>query len=278
MIENLLCLLAFSSAPAPVCAVPVMAPVTPRGTRANLLEDDDEEEEEEKPDKRDDVKEWLATFKGHVKKRGVEDREAIALIDTMLQAYEGCGPKDRAAIVKGVGKALEAKRQDTDEGLIDNRLYRAVAVSLGEMGPESVKVLTSWIGDKRHRKDLILQRDLIASLGKTRSEKGMDTLVDLLTHHEATLQAAAADAIASFEDLEEKERKVLFKEVLDALTGAKGATDININDTIARERYDTISAAMITTLQRLSGHKERRPSEWQRWWNKNKKKNWDEGA
>jgi len=276
MIENLFCLLALGSTPVHASAMPVSAALAvPGHGPATALDDDDEEA---KPDKRDDVKEWLSTFKGHVKKRGVEDREAIAVIDTLLQEFPNCGPRDRASIVKGIAKSLEAKRQDTDEGLVNNRLYRAAAVCLGEMGPDSVKTLDSWIGDKRHRKDLVLQRDLIAALGKTRSEKGIDTLVDLLNHHEATLQAAAADALANFEEIEQKERKVLFSAVLKVLTAAKGATDANINDTIARERYDTISAAMITTLQRFSGHKARRPSEWQRWWNKNKKQNWDEGA
>ena len=34
--------------------------------------------------------------------------------------------------------------------------------------------------------------------------------------------------------------------------------DMDVNDTIARERYDVIAAPMITTLQLLSGHEERR--------------------
>jgi hypothetical protein len=56
---------------------------------------------------------------------------------------------------------------------------------------------------------------------------------------------------------------------------AKNAVDGDVNDTIARERYDAISASMITTLQRISGHDERDPAAWQRWWNKNKKEDWE---
>ncbi len=32
---------------------------------------------------------------------------------------------------------------------------------------------------------------------------------------------------------------------------------------------------MITALQKLSKHDERDPVEWQHWWNKNKRENWD---
>jgi hypothetical protein len=59
------------------------------------------------------------------------------------------------------------------------------------------------------------------------------------------------------------------------LTSAKNAVDADANDTIARERYDVISAPIVTALQSLSGHNENDPAEWQRWWNKNKKEDWD---
>lgn len=253
-------------------AVPVIVASAPAPAAVVALQDD------EVPDKRDDIKELLDTFSDHVKARGEEDREAIAIIDQLVQEYGNLGPKDRASVVKEVSDSLKAKRKDNDDGTADNRLFRAAAVSLGEMGPESAKALSSWIGDKRHRKDLTLQTDLVKSLGKTRDEKGIKTLVGLLDHHEAALQAASAEALANYSEFDLKTRKDIFEAVLKVLTAIKGRTDSDINDIIARERYDTISASMITTLQVLSGHNERRPEEWQRWWNKNKKKNWDEGA
>lgn len=270
MIDSVLCSLLLTAFPAPAASSPVawVAWASP----APALQDD------EVPDKREDIKELLETLKDHVKERGREDREAIAIIDQLLQEYEQLGPKDRGAVVKALGKTLEAKRQDQDDGTANNNLYRAAAVALGEMGPESVKTLTSWIGDKRHRQDLILQRDLILALGKTKDEKGIRTLEDILSHHEASLQASSAEALANYAEAELKTRKDIFESILKVLTAAKNDTDSNINDIIARERYDTISASMITTLQALSGHNERKPEEWQRWWNKNKKKNWDEEA
>ena len=45
---------------------------------------------------------------------------------------------------------------------------------------------------------------------------------------------------------------------------------------MARERYNVIKAPMVTTMQALTGHDERDTSKWTRWWNKNKKRDWDD--
>lgn len=253
-------------APAPAVRSPVPALV-----EFLALQDDDEDE---KPDKREEVKELLGRLKGHAGKRGKQDQQAIEVIDELLAEFEKSGLKDRAAIAKGIGATLKQKRQETD-GVRDNKLYVASATALGRMGPESVKPITGWIGHKTHRKDLPLQRVLILSLGKTRFEKSVDTLIDLLDNKDAMVQASAAEALANFDGSDQKVRKDAFKEVLQALMGVHNRVQADVNDTIARERYDVIAAPMITTLQVLSGHDERRPNDWQRWWNKNKKRNWD---
>jgi HEAT repeat protein len=236
-----------------------------------LVQDD---EEEEKPDKRPEVKELLDRLKGHAGKRGKEDQQAIEAIDELTQEFEKSGLKDRAAIAKGVGDTLKQKRQEVD-GVRDNKLYLASATALGLMGPESVKPLSSWIGHKTHRKDLPLQRVLILSLGKTKNEKSVGDLIDLLDNKDAMVQAAAAEAMANFDGSDQKVRKDCFKEILQVLMGVNNRVKADVNDTIARERYDVVAAPMITTLQILSGNDERQPDGWQRWWNKNKKRNWD---
>jgi len=254
-------------------ATPMIAPHLEARTPAPILviQDDDEEE---KPDKRPEVKELLARLKEHASKRGKEDQQAIEVLDELTQEFEQSGLKDRAAIAKDIGKTLKQKRQEKD-GVRDNKLYLASATALGLMGPESVKPLEGWIGHKTHRKDLPLQRILILSLGKTQVEKSIDTLIDLLDNKDAIVQAASAEALANYDGSDHKVRKDCFKEVLQALMSVHNSVKADVNDTIAQQRYDVIAAPMITTLQVLSGHDERQPDNWQRWWNKNKKRNWD---
>jgi hypothetical protein len=258
----------------PLLAASPFVEAAPSGVVPSV-QDQEGEGPESKPDKRPEIAELLSRLKEHSGKRGEEDKLAIEVIDKLLQEFPNSGPKDRKSIVDDLEHLFTLKRQETEEGAPDNALYIVAATALGEMGPESTKPLASWIDHKSHRKDMALQRALILALGKTRDPAAQKPLIDLLPHKEATMQAAAAEAIGYFSEAPLEERKELFEAVLKELTATKNAVDADVNDIIARERYDTISASMIDTLQRLSRHDERDPSEWTRWWNKNKKEDWD---
>jgi len=227
-------------------------------------------------DKRPEVKELLERLKGHAGKRGAEDREAIGIIDKLLVEFSGSGPKDRASIVTGIGKCFDQKRKDLDDGIPDNKLYLACAVSLGEMGKNATKTILKWVGHKRYRKDIGLQRTLIFSLGKTKDPAAVEPLLKLLNNKNDTLIGAAAESLGEFVGEPQKTRKKIVNEILKLLMTTKAMKDGDPNDITSRNRYDVIAAPIITTLQVLSGHDERAPDRWQRWWNKNKKADWDE--
>jgi HEAT repeat protein len=228
-------------------------------------------------DNRPEVKQMTDKLAAHASKRGKEDVQAKGVIDQLLQEFKNCGPKDRALVVKALDKCFNEKRQEDENGVRDNGLYICAAVALGEMAPESVPVLLHWIGDKSHRKDTELQKKLILLVGKTKHDSAREPLIALLLDKDPQLVAAAAEGLGNFAEIEQKVRKSTFEEVLKVLTSAKNAVDADANDTIARDRYDVVSAPMVTTLQRLSGQEISDPAEWQRWWNKNKKEDWDAG-
>ncbi len=229
-------------------------------------------------DSRPEVKALLEQLDQHVSKRGKEDSQAKGAIDKLLQEFKKSGPKDREAIVKSLDRCFQAKRTDTSEGVPDNGLYVAAAVALGEMAPESVKSLMSWIGNKTHKKDIALQRMLITRLGKTRAEEGRKLLLKLLDDPDSKVIAAAGEALGEFETAEQKVRKEVFEELIKVLMTIKNEFDADNNDTIARERYENIAAPIITSLKRLAKHEENDPQKWQTWWNKNKKEDWDSKA
>lgn len=228
-------------------------------------------------DRRPELKELLEELDDHMGARGEEDREAIAIIDLLVKTeWERSGPKDRKSILKTLGSAFKEKRKATPEGAPNNILYLASAKALGLMGPESAKEIMSWIDHKSHRSDLMVQRELILALGKTRDEKGADELMGQLLNKYPELVAAAAESLANYDTADEKLRKEIFKEINKILGAAKVNVDQDPNDTIARERYDLIEASMITTLQAMTRQKLRTPEDWTSWWNDNKKKDWDE--
>lgn len=226
-------------------------------------------------DDREDVKAMLAELGRHASERGKEDTQAIAVIDRLVQAFPECGPKDREAIVKGLDKCFKEKRPEDEAGVRQNQIYLAAATALGTMAPESVPVLLSWIGNKSHKKDEALQRTLILRLGKTKDARAIKPLIKLLDDPDPPIIAAAAEAMGEFDGIALDERKAMFEELLKLLMGAKAAVDADNADPIARHRYDTIGAPIVTTMARLTKHNEHQPEAWQRWWNKNKKEDWD---
>jgi hypothetical protein len=228
-----------------------------------------------KPDNRPEIKTRLEELKTHIDKKGKADNEAIAVLDKLHEEFPNSGPKDRAAIVKAINECFEVKRQESEDGVRDNKLFVASAVCLRDMGPESAPVLMKWIGNKAHRKDIALQQKLILSLGRTRDEAGRKALLDLLTDKTGAIVAATAEALGEFAESDQKVRKENVERLLNTLMPLKALVDVSNPTDIDRERYDTCSAPIITSLQRLSKHEETDPNKWLAWWNDNKKKDWD---
>lgn len=233
-------------------------------------------QDDEKPDKRPEIKALLDQLKGHTKKKGKEDEEAIATLDKLVTEYPESGPKDQKAIADAVAKCLKEKRKkELEPGVPDDRLHMATAVALGRMAPHSVKALIGSIDAKGLKDNLNLQRQLVLSLGKTKDKKAVKPLMELLKHHKPGMQSAGAEALGNFSEFPQKERKEITIELIKIMMGQKAVVDQNPTDQIERERWDIISGPIIESLRLVTGHDERDPDAWQRWWNKNKKADWE---
>ena len=245
------------------------APPTP------VLQDPPAEEKTQVADERPEIQVLFEKLDVHLKAKGEEDDQAIAVLDSLTQEFPKSGPKDRAAIVEKVAHCFTVKRtKEVQEGVPDDRLFQAGAVALGTMGPESVKPLTTLIGHKDHRKNLRLQTQLALALGKTKSPDGLKTLLSLLKHKDAELQAAGAEALGQFAQADLEVRKNIFEELLKALMAQKAKKD-DVTDLEAQDRWNMISGPIMATMQKLTGVNESDPQVWQSWWNDNKKKDWD---
>ena len=263
----LLTLLATPAIVSPAPAAPVGRAVVPAVQEDDVV------------DKRPEVKELIDTLKGHAKKKAKEDEQAIATIDELVQEFERSGPKDKASIVSALQWCYGQKRpKEIAEGVPDTRLYDACSVALGAMGPESVKALIKLLDHKSLKKLLSSRGLVITSLGKTRHLDGVKPMMDLLKDKDEEIISYAAQGLGYHDGSPLEVRKDAFEALLKILMSAKGTMDSDPQDLIARERYYAIAASIITSLEALSGHNEREPEAWQRWWNKNKKNDWDEEA
>lgn len=235
-----------------------------------------DEDKEEVVDKRPEVKDLLKELSSQIKKKGDEDDEAIGTIDALLKEFGQSGPKDREAIVKGVEGCFKVKRKELEDDVPDDRLYMASALALQNMAPESVKPLIKLTSNKTVEDNMGLHAQVIRSLGKTKSEDAVEPLLDFLKYKDPEIQAAAAEGLGNYSELDQDKRKEVFNDLLKLMMGAKSRVDADSTDAIARERWDIISGPIITTLQLLTGQGESNPENWQHWWNKNKKENWDD--
>ena len=229
------------------------------------------------PDGRPEVEKLITTLKGHVDKKGAEDRDAVAVLDQLNQEFKASGPKDKAAIVGALGKLFDLRRPDDKAGVPNNGLFLAAATMLGYMAPESTKTLIAAIDNKNLKKQIAVRATLIRSLGKTQDAKeALGTLIQLLQDKDAPVVAAAGEALGEFNASDQATRKKAFEALLKVVTSAKDAKDADMNNTTARDRYDAIVAAFVSSLQKLSKCEERDPDKLRDWWNKNKTKNWDD--
>jgi HEAT repeat protein len=213
--------------------------------------------------------------------RSVDETHAKQLVERLAAEFTVCGTKDRAPIVRVIERCLAAKRQ----GKPETELVCHAARALAGMAPESLPVLVRALENKPLLKDKEIGRTLVLALGKTRDKAAVKPLLEVLDSDDDGLVAAAGEALGEHEGAPLATRKQLFEEVLKALMQAKdqmdaqtqGALDPNSpHDDAAARRYDTIQAALGTTLQRLSKQEARSAESWQRWWNKNKRANWDD--
>ena len=228
-------------------------------------------------DKLPEIKELLELLGKYISKRGKEDVAALRLMDQLVIQYSKCGPKDKASIAKAIGKCFAQKRKELAEDQPDNALYLPAAIHLGKMGKDATKILVKWIEHKTHRDNLVLKRELILSLGLTKDTGGLKCLSDLLQYNDANVIAWSAEALAQFKDHPQKLRKEIFPDILKVLVTTSEQKE-DANNVEAGARWEAIKTPMYRTLGDLSGEHKRQAAEWQRWWNKNKRKNWDEKA
>ncbi len=257
-------LLALVCVPQP-CGGPVPA-------HAALLQEG--QEEQEVPDRLPEIKELLQLLGKYIAKRGDEDVAAVRLMGELAIQYPKCGPKDKASIARAFGKCFTQKRKEIAKGQPDNALYLPAAMHLGKMGKDATKILIKWIEHKTHRDNLVLKRELILSLGLTKDTGGLKCLSSLLQYNDANVIAWSAEALSEFRDHPQKVRKEIFSDILKVLitTSEQKADGNNIE---AGKRWEAIKTPMYRTLGDLCGEHMRKAEDWQRWWNKNKKKDWD---
>ena len=240
------------------------------------------------PDGREEVATLIVRLGELAEKRDGQAIEALAVIARLSEQFQKSGPGDKREIGRALARLFDTRKPAQKKDQPGDPLQLAAAEALGGMGPQSVPALIAAIGQKKLRDDLELQRQLMLALGRTCDKKGIEPLLDNLHNKDDVLIAAAGEALGSYERADQATRKRVFEEVLKTLVAVKSSVDHAEHEQGTAEtpqpspqgaafadRYETIRAPLLGALARLSKHQETEPEAWQRWWNKNKKADWD---
>lgn len=227
-------------------------------------------------DKRPEIETTLKNLAEKVRKSDRGDpieKEAVKLVRELGAQWNRSGDHDRTAIVRGLDRVFLARRSSDKFGARKTPIYREAAKALGGMGDAGAAKLVRWIGHAKHRRDVELQRELILALGRTQADKALRTLERLLKDATPEFASAAATALGNFARKEQNVRKRLFEELLKVTESAEAIA--RGNDSTAQKFWKALRGPAQSSLRRLSGARQNGTESWRRWWNKNKRKDWD---
>jgi hypothetical protein len=214
-----------------------------------------------KPDP--EVKAKLGEFKKLIKDRkGAKDGEAVQIIDGILPRFDKLHPKDKADFAKALYEPLKNPR--IKRKAMDSNLFKASVVALGKTGTK-----------------LSLRAYMLKSLGKTKDQQFVKFLIDEARKNiHDSLMAAAGEALGEFAEADLKVRKEICKELIKKFVNIYENANANLDTgstlrTTWENRYKAVMDPWNTTLKKLTKQHYRTPNDWQRFYNKNKDKNWD---
>ncbi len=228
----------------------------------------------------------LAEFSKHIRaKKFARDDDAIGIVDELLQRWESLHPKNRAGFLKALSAVFKGKKRKAD----NQRLYIAASAALGAIGAAgekgAAKILVGNFDKKpfSNRDWVSLRERMLENIGKAADEKQIKFLTKAATRDpDARIKAAAGKALRYYAASSQQVRKAQIVKILlrdYARIEAGAQANANPGDSTVQTRRATLRAIADpwnTTLQAMTGAQDpNTAAEWQKWWNKNKAKNWD---
>jgi hypothetical protein len=156
---------------------------------------------------------------------------------------------------------------------------RAFGLAEANASDDLAEPLIGLLEEKAFRRDVDLKARVCKALAVVSNADAVPALTELVrTDEDATVVAAAADALATFRSAPLADRKEAVKRLVDVLTTTWNLMmsireEDRVIRSVMRERYRVYGRVVRDALQALTGAQLSRPQEWREWWNANKKRN-----
>jgi len=215
----------------------------------------------------DEVKALCKDFKSTYKK--LADEEVAAAIDELMVKYkdEECDDKLKKLVVTTIGSATRLRSDEAAAHALK---------ALGDTDANALRYLEGSLKSSLKAKPPKVDRyeACFESLGKIAHPKSVKTLTGYLKYKDYDVIAQAAEALQGYKDAKGKLRKEIFEELLKISEGLYSSAQANDSGEPAR-KWRVIKNSMMDGMNAVSRQELSDPRAARRWYNDNKKKNWD---
>jgi hypothetical protein len=224
---------------------------------------------DEEPTASEKAEDFAKEFKkGYKKMTSAEQMEAV---DKLVAFYTDKNVDEKGAkkaILEGLSKTATVR----DKSVVAHTMKKVAA-----LGEDAVKLVLPTLNRELGQKapDENVYETALGTLAKIASENKMviKTLTKLLKDKENEIVGLAARTISGYAQSSGKVRKELFEEVLKATEGVYSGAQSQ-NQTLER-KWNVIGDDVNDALSKLAHVKLSDPAVARKWFNDNKKKNWD---
>lgn len=194
----------------------------------------------------------------------------------------------------GLLKEIATHEKNDEEAKDLVRLVRQNKVKVPPEVVDAAFLALKGIGSRKVTKDLMLllkhsrlkkeervKIGVCRALGGSADPAAVEFLIDRLRDPHDEVIAAAAEAAGAYRHASEAIRKDLFQTIVDQYESMWNLMNtVNPDRTVekgrAERKWAITAKAMEKSLQLLSNVTQNDPTEWRRWWNKNKNAKWAE--
>ncbi len=209
----------------------------------------------------DEVDDGIAGLEKALKEKTKADIQHF--VKLLGEKYGAAKAEQQVKIAKLVGTALNQPDQDTKDMAVE---------SLSKMDAKASEALIKEIDKKTTEDNTNYFGACVRALGKTKDPKaGLEKLKKLLNYKTNEGQAAAADALGNYKELDLEGKKVIV-DLLLKMWGSAHSKAQAPRDTTAKKKLDTIKGPIEESIKALTGQTQSGFESWQKWWNDTGKK------
>ncbi len=210
-------------------------------------------------------------------RKGRSDPKGIELLSKLTALFEKLNAKQQKLVAKGVGSVFKAKRPAKSPDLL-----LAAGEAASRCGDAGAEVLVKAADNRAYKKKpwSLFRAQMIRLIGRPAVKKHAKFLLDIATRDpDDQARAAAGEALGSYSKYPQKLRKKIVDKLVKELSSKFNAkSTLPLGDSQqqdAEDLYAAIQEPWMRTLRKMTGQKQADPVLWLRWYNNNKRKNWD---